>query len=116
MPEDLLRERARSMRRLPTDAERRMWSLLRHRRMGQTTFGRQEPMGSYVVDFACYERRLIVKVDGSQHADSRRDAAREAWLEGRGFTVMRFWSDEVLANPVGVQYAIAEKLGLGWIP
>jgi len=116
MPEDLLRDRARSMRRLPSDAERRMWSLLRDRRPGAVEFRRQEPIGSYIVDFVCYDRALIVEVDGSQHAENRRDEIRDAWLRQRGFTVMRFWNHEVLTNPTGIQYAIAERLGLGRLP
>jgi len=116
MPEDLLRERARSMRRLPTDAERRMWSLLRDRRLGAVKFRRQENLGRYIVDFVCYEKRLIIEIDGSQHAENKRDEARDAWLRDRGFTVMRFWNNEVLTNPVGVQYAIADQLRLGWLP
>ena len=115
MAEDLPQQRARSMRRLPAEAERRMRSLLHDRRMGQVKFRRQGPMGRFIVDFVCYERRLGVEVDGGRHAENPRDAARDAWLQARGFTVLRVWNNEVLTNPVGVQYAIAQHLGLGWL-
>ncbi len=116
MAGDVLLGRARSVRRLPTDAERRMWSFLRDRRPGEAKFRRQEPMGRYIVDFVCFDRRLVIEVDGGQHTESKADAARDAWLQDRGFTVMRFSNQDVLRNSVGVQYAIADALGLGWLP
>ena len=70
MVENLLKDRARQMRREPTEAERRMWRLLRDRRLGGFKFRRQEQLGRYIVDFVCFERKLIVELDGSQHADS----------------------------------------------
>jgi very-short-patch-repair endonuclease len=115
MPEDLLRDRARGMRREPTEAEKRMWRLLRDRRLGSFKFRRQERLGRYIVDFVCFERGLIVEIDGGQHADSAYDAERDAWLSSRGFTVVRFWNNEVLTNPVGVQHALAERFGLKWL-
>jgi very-short-patch-repair endonuclease len=73
-------------------------------------------MGRYIVDFVCFDRRLVIEVDGGQHTESKADAARDAWLQDRGFTVMRFSNQDVLRNSVGVQYAIADALGLGWLP
>jgi very-short-patch-repair endonuclease len=70
MVENLLKDRARQMRREPTEAERRMWRLLRDRRLGGFKFRRQEQLGRYIVDFVCFEQKLIVELDGSQHADS----------------------------------------------
>jgi very-short-patch-repair endonuclease len=116
MTENLLRDRARAMRREPTDAERRMWSLLRDRRFGAVKFRRQETIGPYIVDFVCYGARVIVELDGSQHADSSYDVDRDAWFAARGFTVLRFWNSEVMRNPAGVQHAIATRLGLDWLP
>jgi very-short-patch-repair endonuclease len=104
------------MRHEPTDAERRMWSLLRDRRLGKFNFRRQENLGRYIVDFVCFARKLVIELDGGQHAQSLRDARRDAWLTARGFEVLRFWNNEVLANPSGVQYAVATKLGLEWLP
>ncbi|RWL78657.1 MAG: endonuclease domain-containing protein [Mesorhizobium sp.] len=87
---------ARSMRREPTEAEDRLWQELRGRRLDNIKFKRQVPMGRYVADFVCAEARLIVEIDGSQHAESRHDQERDAALKARGFRVLRFWNDEVL--------------------
>ena len=84
------------MRRQPTEAEERLWGELRDRRLDGIKFRRQVPVGPYVVDFACLEARLVVEVDGSQHADSEHDEIRRSELERRGFRVLRFWNDEVL--------------------
>ena len=81
---------ARAMRAEPTDAERQLWRALRSRRMQALKFRRQAPVGSYIADFLCIAHRLIVEADGSQHAESRRDAVRDAWLEQQGYTVLRF--------------------------
>jgi very-short-patch-repair endonuclease len=115
MVENLLKDRARHMRRDPTEAEKRMWRLLRHRRLGSFKFRRQEQLGRYIVDFVCFERKLIVELDGSQHAENSYDAERDAWRASRGFCVLRFWNSEVLGNPIGVQHAIATRLGLRWL-
>ena len=87
---------ARSMRREPTEAEDRLWHELRGRRLDNIKFRRQVPMGRYVADFVCAEARLIVEIDGSQHAESRHDQERDAELKARGFRVLRFWNDDVL--------------------
>lgn len=116
VPENLLQDRARQMRREPTDAERRMWRLLRDRRLGSFKFRRQEQLGRYIVDFVCFDRKLIVEVDGSQHADNAYDAERDAWLRSRGFDVLRFWNNDVVTNSSGVQSMIAARLELEWFP
>ena len=87
MDENLLKDRARQMRREPTEAERRMWRLLRDRRLGGFKFRRQEQLGRYIVDFVCFERKLVIELDGSQHADSAYDAERDAWLRSRDLGV-----------------------------
>lgn len=96
--------RARELRGSPTDAESKLWSRLRRRQLDGHRFRRQVPLGPYVIDFACFDVRLIVEVDGGQHAKETaiRDAARTAWLEGEGFRVLRFWNNEVLGNIDGV--------------
>ena len=81
-----------------TDAGAKLWSELRDRRLDTTKFRRQAPIGPFVADFLCSEARLIVEIDGSQHADSKRDRARDAELQARGFRVLRFWNDDVMRD------------------
>jgi len=73
-----------------------MWLLLRDRRLSGLKFRRQMPLDSYVVDFASLSARLVVELDGSQHADSERDQVRDAALEALGYEVLRFWNTDVL--------------------
>ena len=102
---------ARKLRSNPTDAEMRLWSRLQRKQIDGHRFRRQVPFGAYVVDFACLEARLIVEVDGGQHADEiKRAAARTAWLEAAGFRVLRFWNNDVLGNTDGVVEAIRVAL------
>jgi very-short-patch-repair endonuclease len=93
-----------------TDAERRLWSALRSRRLHQFKFRRQYPIGRFIVDFTCVEHRLIVEADGGQHADSIDDVRHTAWLDAQGWRVLRFWNNEILANSEGVQAAILRAL------
>jgi very-short-patch-repair endonuclease len=93
---------ARSMRRRPTDAERRLWHRLRDGQLDGIRFRRQVPIGNAIADFVCYERMLIVELDGSQHADSAAYARRDAELRRRGFRILRFWNTDALLNPEGV--------------
>ena len=87
-------KRARELRRQLTEVEALLWYHIRHDIPAK--FRRQEPIGRYICDFVCYQHRLIVELDGSQHADSIHDVRRDAWLRSQGFTVLRFWNDEVL--------------------
>ncbi len=73
-------------------------------------FVRQEPIGPYTVDFVCREQRLIIELDGGQHAESKRDIARDQWLTGRGYRVLRFWNNDVFANIEGVWETISAAL------
>ena len=79
-----------------------MWHDLRSRRLDRIKFRRQVPIGKYVADLACLEAKLIVEIDGSQHAESAHDAVRDAELKARGFRVLRFWNDDVLRDMDGV--------------
>ena len=101
---------AKLMRQAPTDAEQRIWSLLRAKRLNGWKFRRQQPIGRFIVDFICYEARLVVEVDGSQHAESARDEMRDKWLFSQGFRVLRFWNKDVLENEDGVVMAILAAL------
>jgi very-short-patch-repair endonuclease len=87
---------ARALRRDMTEAEDKLWHELRSRRLDRIKFRRQVPIGRYIADFACLEAKLIVEIDGSQHAESPRDHVRDAELISRGFRILRFWNDEVL--------------------
>ena len=99
---------ARKLRRDQTDAERTLWFRLRDRRLCGMKFRRQVPIDRYVVDFCCESARLIVEVDGGQHAGrSEEDKTRTGALEARGYLVLRFWNNEVLQNMDGVLEVIA---------
>ncbi|MCR4266605.1 endonuclease domain-containing protein [Nitratireductor sp. ZSWI3] len=88
--------KARSLRQADNDAEEAMWSELRNRRLNGYKFVRQLPVGPYFADFACRERRLVVEVDGSQHAGSYADRHRDSFMNERGWSVLRFWNVDVL--------------------
>jgi very-short-patch-repair endonuclease len=102
--------RARNLRKTATDAESALWHRLRSRSLGGHKFVRQEPIGRYIVDFVCRERRLIIEVDGGQHADNQRDAVRDKWLADHNYRVLRFWNNDVLGNMVGVLETIVTAL------
>ena len=98
--------RARSLRRNETQAEARLWHLLRDRRLVGFKFRRQVPISPYFADFACYEGLLVVELDGSQHFESERDVRRDEELRRRGFEVLRVWNNELSDNRDGVLEAI----------
>jgi very-short-patch-repair endonuclease len=102
--------RARSLRAQMTDAERRLWFDLRDRCFADFKFRRQVPVGPFFADFICFDARLVVEVDGGQHADSKRDQQRDRWLEANGFRVIRFWNNDVLKNREGVLTLLLEAL------
>ncbi|WP_435626525.1 endonuclease domain-containing protein [Candidatus Ferrigenium straubiae] len=98
-----LLDNAKSLRRNLTDAEQRLWYHLRAHRFMGLKFKRQKPIGRYVVDFVCIEKKLVIELDGGQHADSlKADGERDAWLRGQGYTVLRFWNNELMNEMEGV--------------
>jgi adenine-specific DNA-methyltransferase len=99
---------ARRLRRTPTDAEMRLWWHLRQKNLGGFRFRRQHPLGPYVVDFFCAEARLIVEVDGGQHAEE--SDTRSRWIEAQGYRLIRFWNNDVLGNTEGVLQEILAAL------
>ena len=106
-PRTLKITRARELRRNSTDAESALWQELRNRQLCGYRFKRQHPIGNYIVDFVCLERRLVVELDGGQHLDSvEYGVGRTAYLEDRGFCVVRFWNNQVLNEIDGVKEAI----------
>ena len=95
------------LRTYMTDAEQKLWRALRSRGAG-TKFRRQVPLGPYIVDFVCFESKLIVELDGGQHAESARDARRDRYFTDQGYRVLRFWNNDVLKNMEGVLIRITE--------
>ncbi len=108
------KSRARAMRAAPTDAERRLWHALRDRRMQALKFRRQAPIGPYIVDFLCIAHRLVLEADGSQHAESRHDAVRDAWLAREGYIILRFSNRDILTARESVLATIAAACGVPW--
>ncbi len=97
------RDAARELRREQTDAERKLWNVLRDRQLLNLKFRRQHPIGNYIADFCCLEKGLIIELDGSQHVEQAAyDADRTKWLNAQGFDVLRYPNDEVLRATEGV--------------
>ena len=106
-------EFARNLRHEQTDCENLLWSRLRAHRLFGLKFRRQQPVGRYVVDFPCPERKLIVELDGGQHMDrAGHDVERDAWLKSEGYVVLRYWNNEVMANLDGVLEDVARCAGV----
>jgi very-short-patch-repair endonuclease len=104
-------KRAQELRNNATDAERRLWSHLRDRRLGGHKFSRQMSVGPFVCDFLCRERGLVVELDGGQHAERAvQDKRRTAFLNAEGLTVLRFWNNDVFEDMDGVLELILVKL------
>jgi very-short-patch-repair endonuclease len=110
----LMRRRARALRMRLTDAERKLWYALRDRRFAGFKFRRQVPLGPFIADFVCFDERLVIEVDGGQHADSLQDRRRDRWFAANRFRVLRFWNNEVLSNLEGVMTVLAQALKVGW--
>ena len=106
-----VRARARELRKNPTDAERLLWQKLRYWQIDGCKFRRQQPLGGYIVDFICLHKRLIVELDGGQHAlQADYDKERDGWVRDQGFAVLRFWNNDVIENINGVTEVIAQNL------
>jgi very-short-patch-repair endonuclease len=105
-----IRHFAKNMRHEPTDAERAMWRLLRDRRLSQHKFRRQVPFQKFILDFVCFEKRTVIEIDGSQHAESARDTIRVSILIAEGFRIERHWNNDVLQRPSAVLEDIFAKL------
>lgn len=100
---------ARVLRRNMTDAERLIWRKIRNNQLG-TKFRRQQPIGKYIVDFINYDKKIIIEIDGSEHIDNIKDKSREAYLKKSGYTILRYWNNDVLKNVDGVLMSINEHL------
>ena len=100
----------KALRKRPTDAEQLLWSRLRMKQMEGLKFRRQQPVDNYIVDFVCFENRIIIEVDGGQHAaGNKKDRERDTYLKQYGFKVLRFWNNEVLQNTNAVLAVIREN-------
>lgn len=105
-----LQNQARSLRNNATDAERLLWQHLRNSQLEGVKFRRQQPIEEYIVDFVSFAHKVVIELDGSQHADNRcYDAQRDACLRQNGFAVMRFWNNEVFENLDGVLEAVRQQ-------
>ena len=110
-------ENAKALCSNQTDAEQRLWYRLRAHRFMDLKFKRQKPIGRYIVDFVCMEHRLIIELDGSQHAEQvAYDQQRDAWLRSQGYTVLRFWNNDVMQQLEGVLEQILLTLSPGPSP
>ncbi|MBS0245227.1 MAG: endonuclease domain-containing protein [Proteobacteria bacterium] len=104
--QEFKRSQAKALRQSSTDAEVRLWRILRSRQLNHIKFRRQAPIGPWIVDFVAFENRLIVEADGSQHAQSHHDKVRDRDLQERGFRILRFWNNDILLSTNGVLEAI----------
>jgi very-short-patch-repair endonuclease len=104
---------ARTLRKSMTPAEQLLWRHLRAHRLCDQKFRRQQPVGPYIVNFVHFGARLVIEADGGQHNGSANDAVRDAWLESQGFTVLRFWNDEILLNIEVVLEAVLREVAKG---
>ena len=110
-PASTTKHRARRLRRDQTDAEQRLWARLRAGQLDGAKFRLQHPIGSYIADFGCPERGLVVELDGGQHAtQAEADARRTVFLLQRGYRVLRFWDNEALTQIDAVLEKIADAL------
>ncbi|MCW8125311.1 endonuclease domain-containing protein [Microbulbifer halophilus] len=102
--------RARDLRTNSTEAEKRLWYYLRARRFMGLKFRRQQPIGSYIVDFLCLDLKLIIELDGGRHSEQGAyDRRRDTWLQNQGFRVLRFWNNQVLSETPAVLEAIRHE-------
>lgn len=96
---------AKRLRKSSTDAERCLWKYVKNKKLSGLKFRRQAPIGKYIVDFVCFEKKIIIEIDGGQHGEDAamiNDKNRTKWLDGQGFKVLRFWNNDVLKNMAGI--------------
>jgi len=101
---------AKKLRKRSTDAENKLWRHLRAQRLQGFKFRRQEPIGKYIVDFVCYEKRIIIELDGGQHSEhEEEDQIRDEWFRSGGFKILRFWNNDVLSQTEEILEIIAKR-------
>ncbi len=104
------------MRSDPTEAEHRLWQILRAHRFARYKFRRQVPLDFYVADFVCFAARLIIELDGGQHSESASDERRDTYLRSQGFRIIRIWNNDLFINEEGVAELILSALRLPPLP
>ena len=110
LPEDI-KTWAREMRGCMPDAEALLWQLVRNRRLAGAKFRRQHPVGRYILDFYCHEKKLAVELDGGQHAEALEyDRQRDHWLKTQGIKVLRVWNNQMLQETEAVAELIYQAL------
>ena len=92
-----------------TEAEKKIWYRVRNKQLG-VKFRRQQPIGKYVVDFVCFEKKLVIEIDGGEHFESGRDEIRNKWFQKQGYKILRFWNNDVLKNTDGVTQIIIKEI------
>jgi very-short-patch-repair endonuclease len=101
---------AKKLRRNSTQAEALLWRSLKARQLDGIKFRRQQPVGKFIVDFVCFEKRIVIELDGGQHAITKsRDNDRDRWLADKGFIIMRFWNNDLFENLDGVLAVIRQQ-------
>jgi len=107
----IMLDRARTLRRAQTEQERQLWQCLRAKRFSNFKFKRQHPLGYYIADFICFTPRMVIELDGSQHADSKAyDTDRDAWFVSQGFRVIRIWNNQWMLDRNDVLQMIWNEL------
>jgi len=113
---EVLTQAAKRLRKDSTFAERKLWHFLRTKQFSAHKFRRQEPIGRYVVDFVSCEVKVVIELDGGQHAhEQAKDQERDQWLESQGFKVLRFWNNDIMSNMTGVLEIIRKVCFCGQI-
>ena len=108
-------EKSRELRKNMTPQERKLWSILRNRQFFNYRFRRQFPIGQYIVDFICREKKIIIEIDGGQHNEQQNieyDNNRTKYLNSEGYKVIRFWNNEIDKNMSGVYNRLKEVFGV----
>ena len=110
MPYSIIKT-SKNLRQNATEAEQILWKYLRAKQLNNLKFKRQQPIGRYIVDFVCFEKYMVIEIDGGQHSlEKSKDNERDEYLKSQCFNVLRFWNNEVLTNIEGVLEIIKNEL------
>lgn len=101
---------AKDLRIYQTDAEKKFWGRIRNRTFEGLKFRRQIQLGPYIVDFVCFEKKLIVEIDGGQHCENKCDEVRDKYFKDRDYTIKRYWNNDVITNIEGVLEDLRQEI------